>query len=222
MPLRQRPRVEIFAAIRESAAFELATKKDPAAFEALVEHAELGPSLSRRPQRRVIQSPGDPSAIPGAADGDCSSGRPMTREARHSLGRIAPDCRPISADRRIRRPAVGKLLSPSPNSASSRLTPYSMISGHDQAHRRPRGRAGRRPMAPRAAPATGRRPAGPDARPLLRSGRREAPGPPDPGGPVGPLEGGRPTPRRAGESPRRPGPPRGRQGPRLAAPEARR
>ena len=193
-----------YQAVREAAALELATKKDPAAFEALV---------------GLLEAAGDPKPAAPGDRGPGDAGRParrgrLPRPGRGRPGRHGPRRRAARGRRPVppprgRRPAAGA-HGQGPQAPRRR----GRRPAHDQrlrpADRRSRGRAARiarweekqfprhdavlaRLMDRLSAPA--------DARHLLRL---------LPGRAMGAGEGGRSRPGRAGQPPRRLGPPAGR------------
>ena len=122
-----------YAAIREAAAFELATKKDPAAFEALV--ALLASEADQKVQRRVVQAfeaLGDPRAASALLDrvADDPAGTAPVDDLIRAAGRF----RAVgSADRLL------AILEKDPKRREAAFGALVMVSGYDQAIVDPEG-----------------------------------------------------------------------------------
>jgi ParB family chromosome partitioning protein len=115
-----------YAAIREAAAFELATKKDPTAFEALV--GLLSSATDQKAQRRVIQALealGDPRGATAMLDrvANDPAGTALADELIRAAGRFrALD----SADRLL------AIMDKDPKRQEAVFVALHMISGYDQ------------------------------------------------------------------------------------------
>ncbi len=122
-----------YAAIREAAAFELATKKDPAAFEALV--GLLASAADPKAQRRAIQAIealGDPRTATALLDrvGDDPAGTALADDLIRAAGRF----RGVeSADRLL------TILEKDPKRREAAFAALLMVSGYDQAIDDPEG-----------------------------------------------------------------------------------
>ena len=203
-----------YQAVREAAALELATKKDPAAFDALV--GLLKAAGDPNPQRRVIEALvtlGDPRAAGAFLDRveDDPGGTALADELLAAVGRFR---RPEVADRLL------ALLDKDRKRRDAAVDALLTISGYDQRIDDPEDERPDRTLGGEAVPAARRRPGPPDGSPL-GPGRRPAPAPAAPGGALVAGQGGRSRPGRAGQPPRRHGPSEGGRGAGLAAPEAR-